>query len=92
VRALLAHKRGEPRVCAMVRAPTPQEEDRRRICRERIVLLAAEGRKRIDGQRETLLPIPGKRGRKRRASQLPDSRAAEEGWMIGGALAVSPGQ
>ena len=44
VRALLAHKRGEPRVCAMVRAPTPQEEDRRRICRERIVLLAAEGR------------------------------------------------
>src|ERR1700682_6701212 len=33
-RALLAYKRGEPRVCAMVRAPTPQEEDRRRICRE----------------------------------------------------------
>ena len=33
VRALLAYKRGEPRVCAMVRAPTPQEEDRRRICR-----------------------------------------------------------
>ena len=30
VRALLAYKRGEPRVCAMVRAPTPQEEDRRR--------------------------------------------------------------
>src|SRR5262249_41293383 len=25
VRALLAHKRGEPRVCAMVKAPTPQE-------------------------------------------------------------------
>ncbi len=35
VRALLAYKRGEPRVCAMVKAPTPQEEDRRRICRER---------------------------------------------------------
>ena len=34
VRALLAYKRGEPRVCAMVRAPTPYEEDRRRICRE----------------------------------------------------------
>ena len=29
VRALLAYKRGEPRVCTMVRAPTPQEEDRR---------------------------------------------------------------
>ena len=35
VRALLAYKRGEPRVCAMVRAPTSREEDERRICRER---------------------------------------------------------
>ena len=34
VRALLAYKRGEPRVCAMVKAPTPEEEDRRRLCRE----------------------------------------------------------
>jgi transposase len=40
VRALLAFKRGEPRVCAMVRAPTPQEEDRRRVCRERKTLTA----------------------------------------------------
>jgi transposase len=40
VRALLAYKRGEPRVCAMVRAPTPQEEDRRRVCRERKTLTA----------------------------------------------------
>jgi transposase len=40
VRALLAHKRGEPRVCAMVKAPTPEEEDRRRVCRERKVLIA----------------------------------------------------
>ena len=38
VRALLAHKRGEPRVCAMVRTPTPEEEDRRRLCRERKTL------------------------------------------------------
>lgn len=38
VRALLAFKRGEPRVCAMVRVPTPEEEDRRRISRERKVL------------------------------------------------------
>ena len=35
LRALLAYKRGEPRVCAMVKAPTPEEEDRRRLCRER---------------------------------------------------------
>src|SRR3954466_2527208 len=34
VRMLLAHKRGEPRFCAMVRVPTPEEEDRRRLCRE----------------------------------------------------------
>ena len=27
--------RPEPRVCAMVKAPTPEEEDRRRLCRER---------------------------------------------------------
>jgi transposase len=40
VRALLAYKRGEPRVCAMVKAPTPEEEDRRRVCRERKVLIA----------------------------------------------------
>ena len=37
-RALLAYKRGEPRVCAMVRAPTPGDEDRRRLCRERKTL------------------------------------------------------
>src|SRR5215216_1897968 len=40
IRALLAYKRGEPRVCAMVQAPTPQEEDRRRISRERETLTA----------------------------------------------------
>lgn len=39
VRALLAYKRGEPRVCAMVRPPSVDEEDRRRICRERKVLI-----------------------------------------------------
>lgn len=39
VRALLAHKRGEPRVCSIVRAPSPEDEDRRRITRERTVLI-----------------------------------------------------
>lgn len=34
VRTLMAWKRGEPRVCAMVHVPTPEEEDRRRVCRE----------------------------------------------------------
>ncbi len=40
VRGLLPYKRGEPRVCAMVKAPTPEEEDNRRLCRERKVLTA----------------------------------------------------
>ncbi|MEC5293844.1 IS110 family transposase, partial [Aurantimonas sp. C2-6-R+9] len=39
IRALLAYKRGEPRVCAMVKVPTPEEEDNRRISRERKVLI-----------------------------------------------------
>jgi transposase len=39
IRTLLAYKRGEPRVCSMVRVPTPQDEDRRRIGRERKVLV-----------------------------------------------------
>ncbi len=39
VRALLAYKRGEPRVCSMVRPPSPEEEDRRRLVRERKALI-----------------------------------------------------
>jgi len=39
VRALLAHKRGEPRVCAMLHVPTPDEEDSRRLVRERKALI-----------------------------------------------------
>src|SRR5438067_13446460 len=39
VRALLAYKRGEPRVCAMVRLRSVAQEDRRRLNRERRVLM-----------------------------------------------------
>ena len=39
LRSLLAYKRGEPRVCAMVVAPSPEEEDRRRLIRERRTLI-----------------------------------------------------
>jgi transposase len=39
LRTLMAYKRGEPRVCAMVRPPSPEEEDRRRLCRERKTLI-----------------------------------------------------
>ena len=39
LRTLRAFKRGEPRVCSMVVAPSPAEEDRRRISRERRTLI-----------------------------------------------------
>jgi transposase len=39
LRTLLAWRRGEPRVCAMVVPPSPDEEDRRRLARERETLL-----------------------------------------------------
>jgi transposase len=39
LRVLLAYKRGEPRVCAMVAAPSPEQEDQRRLSRERQTLL-----------------------------------------------------
>lgn len=40
IRTLMAYKRGEPRVCSMVQVPAPEDEDRRRICRERKALVA----------------------------------------------------
>jgi transposase len=39
VRTLLAWARGERRVCAMVRPPSVEAEDRRRLTRERATLL-----------------------------------------------------
>ena len=79
VRALLAYKRGEPRVCAMVKAPTPEEEDRRRLCRERKVLIVERVRhvNRVKG----LLFSQGisgyeplRRDRRRAAGYAPDRR------------------
>ena len=40
IRTLMAYKRGEPRVCSMIRVPSIEDEDRRRICRERKALVA----------------------------------------------------
>lgn len=40
LRALTAWLRGEPRACSMVRAPTPEAEDRRRLNREYKALVA----------------------------------------------------
>jgi transposase len=39
VRTLAAWRRGEPRVCSMVAPPSPAEEDRRRLARERDTLM-----------------------------------------------------
>ncbi len=39
VRTLLAFKRGEPRVCSMVRPPSVDDEDNRRLARERKALI-----------------------------------------------------
>ena len=39
MRTLLAYLRGEPRVCSIVRVPSPEDEDRRRASRERDRLL-----------------------------------------------------
>lgn len=40
IQTLMAYKRGEPRVCSMVRVPSPEAEDRLRIGRERKALVA----------------------------------------------------
>src|SRR5690242_15903314 len=39
LRTLMAWMRGERRVCSMVRPPSPADEDRRRLCREREALV-----------------------------------------------------
>lgn len=79
VRTLLAFKRGEPRVCAMVRAPSPEDEDRRRVTRERKVLIAerVEHVNRIKG----LLFAQGIRGyeplRRDRRARLEELRTGD---------------
>jgi transposase len=85
LRALLAYKRGEPRVCAMVAAPSPEEEDRRRLCRERRTLIAEriEHVNRIKG----LLFAQGISGY---APLRRDRRARLEALRTGDGRAVPP--
>ena len=85
VRTLLAYKRGEPRVCAMVKAPTPDEEDRRHLCRERKALIAERVRhvNRIKGflfSQGISRYQPLRRDRRQRLEELQtgDGRAASE--------------
>jgi len=66
LRTLLAYKRGEPRVCAMVVAPTPEEEDRRRLCRDRKTLIA----ERLLFAQGTFDYVPLRRDRRKRLEAL----------------------
>jgi transposase len=85
LRTLLAYKRGEPRVCSMARPPTPEEEDRRRVCRERKTLVAerVEHVNRIKGllfAQGVFDYEPVRRDRRRRLEELTtgDGRALPE--------------
>jgi transposase len=79
LRTLMAYKRGDPRVCSMARPPTPEEEDRRRLCRERKTLVSERVRhvNRIKG----LLFAQGVFGyeplRKWRREQLDELRTGD---------------
>lgn len=79
VRTLMAWMRGEPRVCAMVRVPAIEDEDRRRIGRERKALV--EERKRHVNRIKGLLFTVGVRGyepaRRDRRERLDDLRTED---------------
>jgi len=84
LRALMAYKRGEPRVCAMVRVPTAEEEDRRRISRERKTLTGERVAhvNRIKGllfsQGIVYEPLHGKRRARLEQLRTGDGRALPE--------------
>lgn len=79
IRTLMAWMRGEPRVCSMVRVPTVEDEDRRRIGRERRALV--EERKRHVNRIKGLLFSVGIRGyepmRRDRRERLEELRTGD---------------
>ena len=60
LRALLAYKRDEPRLCAIVVPPSPEKEDRRRDSLERKTLVVE--RVKLVNRVKGLLLSPGVRG------------------------------
>ena len=75
VRTLLAFKRGEPRVCAMVQAPTPaRRRIARRITRERKMLIARARRARQPHQGPAV-----RAGHPRLRAAAPGSARAAQG-------------
>ena len=98
VRTLLAYRRREPRVCAMVKAPSPEEEDRRRVCRERKALTVERvGHvNRIKGllfSQGITEYEPVRRDRQARLEKLRSCNCKTEGDFNGssGDLNISPG-
>ncbi|PDT43955.1 IS110 family transposase [Sinorhizobium fredii] len=79
VRTLMAWMRSEPRVCSMVRVPAVDDEDRRRIGRERKALI--EERKRHVNRIKGLLFSVGVRGyeptRRDRRERLDELRTGD---------------
>ena len=79
MRVLAALERGEPKVCQVARAPTPEDEDRRRLSRERERLVRERGAhvNRIKG----LLHAQGVRGlepiRKSFRAELEQARTGD---------------
>jgi transposase len=83
LRTLLAWRRGEPRVCSMVRPPSPEEEDRRRLVRERAALVRE--RIRITNRILGLLAsqgIAGFRPLRRDSRQRLDELATGDGHAL----------
>ena len=80
VRTLMAYKRGEPRVCSMARAPTPEEEDRRRVCRERKTLVGERVRARQPDQGSALRPGGVRLRAAAHGSPRAAGRAADRRW------------
>lgn len=81
VRALMAHRRGEPRVLRAVRVPSPDQEDARRQTRERERLIKEQTAhlNRLKGLLRTLGLAAGQPGRRdwpERLSELRDWQGA----------------
>jgi transposase len=85
LRTLLAWRRGEPRVCSMVRPPSVAEEDRRRLTRERATLVSE--RTRLTNRIRGLLACQGIRGYD---PLRRDRRQRLTGLVTGDGRALSP--
>ena len=77
LRVLTAHCRGDRQACSMVRVPTPEEEDAKRLHREREHLV--QERVRVENRIEALLATQGIRGRPSLRSWERDMTALRTG-------------